>query len=64
VVKITTIFEYLGNVSKKAVKGEPLSIEEQVITAMSSLFLATVAVPLAVAGAKAAYDYYQAKQKR
>jgi len=44
-------------VLKKITRGEPLSIEEQIITATSSLFLGTVAVPLAIAGAKAAYDY-------
>jgi len=55
------ILDYLGQVLKKIAEKKPLSVEEKIITATASLSLLPVLVPLAVTGAKMAYD--EAKKK-
>lgn len=49
------------DVLSKALKGEPVSPEEAIITALTSLTVAAALVPLVIAGGSAAYE--EAKKK-
>lgn len=50
------ILDYFINIGKKILSNQPLSIEEQMITTFSSLFIGASLIPYVIAAGVSIYD--------
>jgi len=54
---MTTLIEYLKNVGEKIITGQQLSIEEEILTAFSSLVVGLSLIPYVISGGIAIYEF-------